>query len=95
MLRLLLLLAALALPGPLAAQDRPQVERQFRGWLEQNLWPRARADGVSRAVFEAAFSGVSLDWDLPDLVPPGASGTAPRRQRQAEFASPGAYFRRG
>ena len=95
MLRLLLLLATLALPGPLAAQDRPAVERQFRGWLEERIWPRAREDGVSRGVFEAAFSGVTLDWDLPDLVPPGTSGTAPRRQRQAEFASPGAYFRRG
>ena len=95
MLRLLLLLATLALPSPLSAQDRPAVERQFRGWLEQRIWPRAREDGVSRGVFEAAFSGVTLDWDLPDLVPPGMSGTAPRRQRQAEFASPGAYFRRG
>lgn len=77
------------------ALDRNAVERQFRAWLEQTVWPRARSQGVSRATFETAFKGVTLNWDLPDLVPPGASRDTPRVQRQAEFGSPGRYFSRG
>ena len=78
-----------------AAQDRAAVERQFRAWLEESVWPRARAEGVSRDTFDAAFAGVTLDWDLPDLVPPGTQAATPRRQRQAEFGSPARYFSRG
>ena len=88
------ILGATCPTGPAAAQDRPAVERQFRGWLEATVWPRARAEGVGRATFDSAFDGVSLDWDLPDLVPPGAVPEGPRRQRQAEFGSPGRYFAR-
>ena len=80
---------------PLAAQDRAGVERQFRTWLDQTVWPRADRAGVSRGTFEEAFRGVSLNWDLPDLVPPGTAPLAPRRQRQAEFGAPGRYFGRG
>ncbi|MGR3500334.1 MAG: lytic murein transglycosylase [Limimaricola soesokkakensis] len=93
MLRILALLLAL-LPASTAAQDRAALERQFRGWLEQTVWPRAQGAGVSRSTFEAAFSGVTLDWDLPDLAPPGAPAQ-PQRQRQAEFGRPGAYFSAG
>jgi lytic murein transglycosylase len=96
MLRALLLLVSLVLlPAPAPAQDRAAVERQFRSWLDRTIWPRARAEGVSRITFEAAFSGVTLDWDLPDLVPPGTTARTPRQQRQAEFGSPGRYFSRG
>ena len=42
-----------------------------------------------------AFSEVSLNWDLPDLVPPGTTAQTPRTQRQAEFGSPGRYFKAG
>ncbi len=42
-----------------------------------------------------AFSGVSLNWDLPDLVPPGSKAKTPKTQRQAEFGSPGKYFNAG
>lgn len=94
--RTLFLILALALAAPPApAQDRSAVERQFRGWLQDTVWPRARAEGVSRATFEAAFEGVALNWDLPDLVPPGSPGALPPRQRQAEFGAPAAYFDRG
>ena len=93
MIRLVLFLLVFALPA--AAQDRPTVERQFRDWLEGTIWPRARDAGVARATFDGAFDGVSLDWDLPDLVPPGAPPAGPRRQSQAEFGSPGRYFGRG
>ena len=96
MLRTLVLLAALALwPGPAPAQDRAEVEQQFRTWLEEVVWPRAQAQGVSRGTFDEAFAGVALNWDLPDLVPPGAPAQAPQAQSQAEFRSPGDYFGRG
>ncbi|MDP5348625.1 MAG: lytic murein transglycosylase, partial [Paracoccaceae bacterium] len=67
---LILVLSLLLLSPPAMAQDRAAVERQFRAWLQDTVWPRARAAGVSRATHEAAFQGVTLMWDLPDLVPP-------------------------
>lgn len=79
-----------ALAGPPAAQDRAAVEAEFRDWLEGTVWPLASAEGVSRATFDGALGAVAPDWDLPDLAPPGAP---PPPQRQAEFGSPGAYFR--
>ena len=95
MLRTLLLVWLMSSAGLAMAQDRADVERQFRTWLEATVWPRAHAAGVSRPTFDEAFSGVTLNWDLPDLVPPGADAQAPQQQRQAEFSSPGAYFSRG
>ena len=95
-LLIVLLYAVLALSaGPVQAQDRAAVERQFRSWLDQTAWPRAQAVGVPRSVFDSAFAGVVLNWDLPDLVPPGAPPPASQTQRQAEFGSPGRYFDRG
>lgn len=94
-LRALLLAALATLTQPALAQDRAQVERQFHAWLEQTVWPRAAGEGVSRATFEDALSGVALNWHLPDLVPPGTQPQAPQRQFQAEFGSPGDYFNRG
>ncbi|TDE33258.1 lytic murein transglycosylase [Antarcticimicrobium sediminis] len=88
-----LLLALFTLPA--LAQNRTTTERQFRGWLEQTVWVRAKAQGVSRATFDAAFAGVRLNWDLPDLIPPGTKPVTPKRQRQAEFGAPGRYFNRG
>ena len=35
---------------------------------------------------------MTLNWDLPDLVPPGSAPPKRRDQSQAEFSSPGAYF---
>lgn len=90
---LLLSLALLAVPAQ--AQNRAKVERQFQTWLEQTVWPRASARGVSRRIFAAAFSGVTLNWELPDLVPPGTRPKTPKTQRQAEFGAPGKYFSRG
>lgn len=96
MMRVLALVVLLmGLCGQAFAQDRASVERQYQGWLEQVVWPRAHAAGVARATFETAFAGVNLNWDLPDLVPPGTKPRTPQRQRQAEFGSPGKYFNRG
>lgn len=90
-----LLAFAFVLAGPAsAAVDRPAIERAFRQWLANDIWPAARAEGVSRATFDAALGGATLDWSLPELNPPGSS--APHVvEHQAEFRSPAAYFDEG
>ncbi|MGB5558441.1 MAG: lytic murein transglycosylase, partial [Paracoccaceae bacterium] len=90
---LLASLALLATQGQ--AQNKATIEQQFQSWLVQTVWPQARSRGVSSNTFNAAFSGVTLNWKLPDLVPPGAKAEVPKQQRQAEFGSPGKYFNRG
>ncbi|MEP2718508.1 lytic murein transglycosylase [Pseudophaeobacter sp.] len=95
-IRFLTLLATLALlPLPAAALDRAKVESQFQDWLQEEIWPEAKSTGVRRKTFKAAFTGVTLNWDLPDLVPPGSTPQVPRQQRQAEFGVPAKYFSRG
>ena len=92
-MRRALLTVALALLAPVAsAQDRTQMEAQFRGWLEQVVWTRAEAEGIRRETFDSALGDVTLEWNLPGIVWPG---DAPQPQRQAEFGSPGGYFERG
>ena len=71
---------------------RQSVERDFQVWIADHVWPEAKVAGVSRAIFDAAMHGVTLDWSLPDLILPGAQEKVPEAQSQAEFASPGAYF---
>ena len=46
-------------------------EKQFAAWIESDAWPAAQANGVSRKAFDRAFSGVKINWKLPDLTPPG------------------------
>lgn len=89
-------LVAMALLAAIPAQAKDAaVEALFQAWLKEDLWPAARARGVSAATFGAAFSGVTLNWKLPDLVPPGTKPKTPKEQRQAEFGSPGKYFNAG
>lgn len=83
------------LPLMATAQNRAKVERQFQTWLQQDIWPEAKTAGVSRRTFKRAFSDVALNWDLPDLVPPGARPEVPKQQRQAEFGIPAKYFSPG
>lgn len=87
--------ATLAMAAPAAAQsfpgvNRPAVEASFQGWLKSAVLPAARKAGVSERAFDEAFAGVTLDWSLPDLAPPGA----PKHQgpqRQPEFSDPARY----
>ena len=79
-------------PSIANAASKAEVESQFRTWLQQDLWPSAQASGISRATFDKATKSLALDWDLPDLVPPGSAAPKARKQSQAEFSSPGAYF---
>lgn len=48
-----------------------------------SLWPEARAQGVSRATFEAQTQGLEPDYKLPDLLLPGRPATG--APSQAEF----------
>ena len=96
MMRIFLLFLSLTLFGTnVAAHNRAAVEQQFQNWLQQEVWPKAHAKGVSRQTMNQAFAGVTLNWDLPDLVPPGSKARTPKKQRQAEFGSPGKYFNAG
>ncbi|MFZ3584350.1 lytic murein transglycosylase [Loktanella sp. DJP18] len=94
-MRIALLLAVLLFPSLVVAQTRATVEAQFRGWLEQVVWPQATRQGVDRSTFDAAFAGVSLNWDLPDLVPPVMPPPTAQDQRQSEFGAPAKYFNQG
>lgn len=76
----------------IAAPPKAQIENQYRKWIEQELWPEAKAEGVSRAVFDQAFNGLTINWKLPDLVIPGEKPATPKAQKQAEFGAPARYF---
>lgn len=76
------------------ASGKAEVEAQFRAWVEA-LWPEARAAGITRRTFQQTLSGVSLDWELPDLRPPGRREQEQSQRQQPEFSSPGRYFNQG
>jgi lytic murein transglycosylase len=80
------------LPLPVMAQNKPDVEKQFQRWIASDLGPEARKAGISERTLKTAFSGIALNWTLPDLVPPGTKPPESQDQSQAEFSSPGAYF---
>ena len=82
----MLFVATLAVTAPAQAQS---IDAQFRSWLEKDLWPDAKANGVSKKTFDAAFAGVTPNLKLPDLVMPGEKPKTPKKQLQAEFGSPG------
>ena len=86
------LIAALGPAAAHAAADRAAAQQQFQQWLGSDVWAEAQAAGVSRATFEQALGGVTLDWDLPELVPPGTQAAPPKVEWQSEFGSPGNYF---
>lgn len=85
------LLGIFAIPS-YAAPSKADVEAQFEKWLQADLWPEAKKNGISEKIFRAAFSGVELDWSLTDLAPPGFPPPKEQNQTQAEFSSPGPYF---
>ncbi len=84
---ILLLCALFATPASAA-----KVDDLFRNWLATDLWPEAKSHGISKATFDAAFAGVTPNLKLPDLGMPGEKAKTPKKQHQAEFGSPGAYF---
>lgn len=91
-LALAIFLAILIALGVAAPASAAKIDDQFRVWLQNDLWPLAKAKGISKKTFDAAFDGVKPNLKLPDLVKPGEKATTPQKQHQAEFGSPGAYF---
>lgn len=89
-MRFLILVLLLISALPATAQDKPKLQSAFAGWLEEKVWPDAQKAKVSRQTFNLAFSGVALDFTLPDLAPPGAPPA--KEQRQPEFQTPGRYI---
>ncbi|MCJ8517759.1 lytic murein transglycosylase [Pseudorhizobium tarimense] len=87
-----LALFLMLLPLPAMAASKAEVERQFQQWITGDLTPEAKRNGISEQTLRNAFQGLSLNWDLPDLVPPGSAPPKQQDQSQAEFSSPGAYF---
>ena len=81
------LVAAVHLPA-LAAPSKAAVEAQFENWVQTELRPEAEKNGISAKTFRSAFAGIELNWDLPDLAPPGFPPPKERKQTQAEFSSP-------
>jgi len=75
-----------------AAPSKAEVESQFERWVQADLWPEAQKSGISEKTFKAAFAGVTLDWSLNDLAPPGFPPPKEVKQTQAEFSSPAPYF---
>ena len=85
MLRAMLCVAAMLTVGaPMAvAQDAQGFQR-----FVQDLWPEAKAFGISRATFDRAFEGVEADFTIPDLVLPGKR----EDKGQAEFTRTPAQY---
>lgn len=78
-------------PCTASAASRAEINASFRAWLESSVASDAAKRGVSKAVIKQALSGLTPDWTLADLTPPGQT---PREgpQRQAEFRGPARYF---
>ena len=86
---LITLVLAVMWPAIATAQS---LDGQFQTWLRNDLWPQAKANGVSAATFDATFKGVRPNLKLPDLVIPGQKPKTPKNQHQAEFGAPSKYF---
>lgn len=81
--------SAQAIPTGAAAA---KYDAEFNAWLKREIWPEARKAGVSQKTLEAALTGLSINWKLPDVLVPGQKPPKEQAQSQAEFSSPGAYF---
>ena len=88
----LFLFLAAALPATAQTVDKSRIEKQFQAWLATTVRADAAMRGISSQTLDAAFSGLTLDWTLPDLAPPGAPRKRDEPQRQAEFSGPARYF---
>jgi lytic murein transglycosylase len=72
---------AVALVSTVAATGSvAQDNGGFRRFV-QDLWPEAKAHGISRTTFDNALAGVEPDFSIPDLVLPGKRDD----KGQAEF----------
>jgi lytic murein transglycosylase len=85
-----LAVAGLALAaGATATVVNAKPVLEFRAFVE-SLWPDAKAAGVSRKTFDAAFAGVEPDYKIPDLDIPGRPKVD--NSGQAEFTKTAADY---
>jgi len=63
--------------------------RDFHAFVE-SLWPDAKAQGITRKTFDAAFAGVEPDYSIPDLDLP--SRPKVDNNGQAEFTKTAADY---
>lgn len=83
-------IAALALlPFYAAAPVAAKPSQDFQSFIA-GLWPQAKAAGVSRKTFDAAFAGVEPDYTIPDLDIPGRPKVD--NAGQAEFTKTAADY---
>ena len=68
---LMFLMAAVLAAFALSPASAAKIDDQFQAWLQTDLWPQARSEGISKKTFDAAFSGFKPNLKLPDLVMPG------------------------
>ncbi len=88
----MLALCQLTAQSQASTNYRAGVNKQFASWLQQ-VRKDAEAQGVSRATFDRAMRNVKLNWKLPNLRPPGRKPKLRKPNWQAEFRSPGPYFK--
>ena len=62
MLRWFLVVTAVCLPLLAHAQSQQQTETQYQAFQANTIWPRAKSAGVSRATFDKALKGKTLNW---------------------------------
>lgn len=65
----------------------------FRSFLERDVIPAAKAEGVSQQTLTRELKGLSVNASLPGLVGPGGKGKPPKVNFQAEFRAPAGYFK--
>ena len=73
----------------LASGGRVEAAQDF-GAFVQGLWPEAKAQGISRRTFDAAFDGLTPDLTIPDLDLLGRPKVDNRGQ--AEFSKTAADY---
>lgn len=57
----------------LAMPSRANADAAFAAWWE-DLWPEAQAAGISRQIFEFAFSQIQVNYEIPGVRRPGRPG---------------------
>ncbi|MBO0661123.1 lytic murein transglycosylase [Jiella sp. MQZ9-1] len=85
-----LIIAALMLAA--GSARAASLDQDFRAFLNAEIWPEAKSEGVPRAIFDKAFRGVEPNTELPDLILPGGKTTVAEINFQAEFKSGAAYL---
>lgn len=86
------LISLILLISPTSANQKTKLEQQFQTWLIKDLWPEAKAKGITKKTFNKALKGITLNWRLPGISPSSSTKKNTRKQSQAEFRSPARYF---